>query len=108
MHMRTSTLRGHGVEIVEGGRPIKTDEIQVSARFAARLLTAEAVKICLASATVSMSVEEIRVIVQFLRLNGIEIDPMREKQRRVAWALAQSFGSAPAIEAANPGSTTAV
>jgi len=92
MHVTTSTLRGRGVEMVEGGGTITSDKVHFLSRVAARIPTAEALKIRLSSASVSMSLEEIRLIVEFLRSNGIEIDPMREKQRKVAWVLAQSFG----------------
>jgi hypothetical protein len=39
-----------------------------------------------------MSVDEIRTICEFLRANGIEVDPMRERQRKLAEGLVASFG----------------
>jgi hypothetical protein len=44
---------------------------------------------------VTINLAEVRAIVKFLRSKGIEIDPLREKQRKLADVLARSFGEPP-------------
>jgi len=41
---------------------------------------------------VLVSIDELRAVIDFLRASGIEIDPEREDQRRLAWQLAESLG----------------
>jgi hypothetical protein len=58
----------------------------------------DTVVINLPDGEVQLQIDEIRAIGQFLRSRGIEIDPVREKQRKVAWALAQSFDPMPSSD----------
>jgi hypothetical protein len=53
-------------------------------------------------ASVSIWIDELRTLVEFLRSKGVELDPLRDKQRKLAWALAQSLGPRPIAEAPRP------
>jgi hypothetical protein len=96
MHVTTWTLRGCGVEEVSGDGKVTPDALHVEVR---NTIDREhkvsgrrhRVDIRLGSAKVSIWDDEVRAIVEFLRSKGVEIDPMREKQCKVARALWQSL-----------------
>jgi hypothetical protein len=88
------TDRDRGVQTVEGGCSILDDPnaIFLSPHWEDTII------IALGEGQVRLQIDEVRAIAEFLRSKGIEIDPIREKQRKVAWALVQSFGPMPSGE----------
>ncbi len=96
--MRTiaSTLRGPGIEVIQRYETIKKEMLTLkSRRRPYRTAEGEIMHRLDHSIEIagfaSVDVDELRVIVEFLRSKGVEIDPLRDKQRKIAAWLVQSF-----------------
>lgn len=99
MQFSTSTLRGPGVQRIHGGGRIRPDVITLIGQG----YDWRALRISLTDhAEVTIRVDELSAMVEFLRSKGIEIDPLREKQKKVAWALANSFDTPEAEKRPQP------
>jgi hypothetical protein len=118
MLVRTFTNRGRGIEFVEGSGAVvprlsNPSEIKIHDGGYIEILNSNEIIIWIdpdrsdphgdhhkfkefagekqGPARIFIGVDEIRSIVEFLRANGIEVDPVREKQRNLAWELARTF-----------------
>ena len=92
MHAETWTLRGTGWERVEGYGTVTRKSVHVVPLAEPRVLIKVGNESGAKTAEVCLTLDELRMVVEALRAKGIEIDPLREKQRKVAWALSQSLG----------------
>jgi hypothetical protein len=96
MNVRARTRRGPGVETVHKVGRITPETVSLSQ-------TRRTIQVRLEDgASVSIWIDELRTLVEFLRSKGVELDPLRDKQRKLAWALAQSLGPQPTAEPPNP------
>lgn len=104
MRVTASTLRGPGVEVIQRYETVKTETLSLESRRRPYRTGDGELKVKMEHSIeigrcASMTVDELSIILEFLRSKGIEPDPLRDKQRKIAAWLAQSF-EPPRAEAA--------